>query len=336
MGSAPLYKATRNSRLVLSQQAPAAQTRDFLTDLAEGFAQTPKRIAPKYFYDALGSDLFEQITETPEYYPTRTEQALLERHGDTIVEDAGLPDCVVELGSGSARKTRTLLRRLLADGRSVEFVPIDISAAAITDLSDRLLAEFPHLRINAIVGDYQAGIDAMAQRKDTRKLFVFLGSSLGNFDIPDARDLLALVRGAMGPNDRFLLGLDQIKDPAVLNAAYNDAQGVTAAFNLNVLTRINRELGGHFDLERFAHVAFFNTVENRIEMHLESLIDQTVRIDALSKTFMFRKGERIHTENSYKFNLARLTQLVSGLGLRIDRHWSDEQGWFSESLLTLA
>jgi dimethylhistidine N-methyltransferase len=333
MGSAPVSKAPAADRLVLRRQGVAAQQQQFLTDVAHGLALTPKRIPPKYFYDAMGSDLFEQITETPEYYPTRTEAELLERHGETIVEDAGLPETVVELGSGSARKTSLLLRRLLRDGRSVEYVPIDISAAAIAELSGRLLEQYPQLRINAQVGDYRAGIGALAQRQDGRKLFLFLGSSMGNYDFPEARALLTQVRAAMGPDDRFLLGLDQIKDTAVLNAAYNDGLGVTAAFNLNLLTRINRELGGQFDLSRFRHVAFYNAAECRIEMHLESRIDQTVRIEALGRGVVFRTGERLHTENSYKYNLAKLTELTAGLGLRVDRHWSDGRGWFSESLL---
>ncbi|HEX7927347.1 MAG TPA: L-histidine N(alpha)-methyltransferase [bacterium] len=333
MGSGGRSKPKAHERLVLRELALPSAALSFHEDVAQGLARTPKSIPPKYFYDATGSDLFERITDTPEYYPTRKEAELLEAHGDTIVEDAGLPEAVVELGSGSARKTRLLLRRLLLDGRTVEYVPIDISAAAITDLSDHLLAEYPHLRINALIGDYHAGLAAMAQRRDTRKLFLFLGSSLGNYNLPEARALLKLVRDAMGPNDRFLLGLDQIKEPAVLHAAYNDAAGVTAAFNVNLLTRINAELGGRFDVSRFQHVAFYNVAEHRIEMHLESTMDQTVRIDALDRSFVFRKGERLHTENSYKYNLARLTQLVDGLGLRIDRHWSDSLGWFSESLL---
>lgn len=333
MGTVPRSKLLHGGRLMLRRQAASEHAREFLTDVARGLAATPKRIPPKYFYDAKGSALFERITETPEYYLTRTETALLEQHGEAIVEAAGLPETVVELGSGSARKTCLLLGRLLRPGHAVAYVPIDISPAAITDLSERLLAEFPQLRIEALVGDYHSGLETLARRQERRRLFLFLGSSLGNYDAPDARALLTLVRRAMGPQDRFLLGLDQIKDFAILNAAYNDAAGVTAAFNLNLLTRINRELGGHFDLSRFRHAAFYNAPERRIEMHLESLLDQAVRVDALRRGFVFRRGERLHTENSYKYDAASLSALLAGTGLHVEHHWGDPRGWFTANLL---
>jgi L-histidine N-alpha-methyltransferase len=331
MGFAPPSKMRQSNRLMLRLQTDVAQ--DFLADVARGLDAAPKRIPPKYFYDAEGSALFERITETPEYYPTRTEAALLEQYGQAIVEAAGFPETVVELGSGSARKTRLLFSRLLRDGRTAAYIPIDISSSAITDLSGRLLTEFPQLRIEALVGDYYSSLDMLARRQEGRRLFLFLGSSLGNYDEPEARLLLTLVRKAMGPRDRLLLGLDQIKDPVVLNAAYNDAAGVTAAFNLNLLARINRELGGHFDLTRFQHVAFYDGLERRIEMHLESLMDQAVRVDALGRSFVFRRGERLHTENSYKYNGASLSVVLAGTGLRLERHWSDPRGWFTENLL---
>ncbi len=333
MVSSPLLQRSRDGRMELRQQAEENQQEDFLAEVGLGLARTPKRIPAKFFYDEKGSELFERITETPEYYPTRTEAELLSHHAETIVKAAGLPATVVELGSGSARKTRLLLRRLLRDGRAAEYVPIDISASAIKDLGGKLLAEFPQLRIRAMVSDYHSAMDLLAQRKATRKLFLFLGSSLGNYDLLEARALLALVREAMGREDRFLLGLDLIKDPDVLHAAYNDAAGVTRAFNLNLLARINGEIGGHFDLARFRHVAFYNATAARIEMHLESAIDQTVHIDALGRSYAFRRGERIHTENSYKYDPAKIAHLLEGTGLRLERQWKDGRGWFSENLL---
>ncbi len=333
MVSSSTSQRSRDGRLELRQETAQNQQEEFLAEVALGLTRSPKRIPPKFFYDAQGSALFERITDTPEYYPTRTETDLLRRHGDAMVAAAGRPDTLVELGSGSARKTRLLLRRLLRAGRTVEFVPIDISAAAIQELGGKLLAEFPQLRIQALVCDYHTALDLLAQRQAAQKLFLFLGSSLGNYDLLDARALLSLVRRAMGLNDRFLLGLDLIKDPAVLHAAYNDSAGVTAAFNLNLLGRINRELGGHFDLERFRHVALFNPTAARVEMHLESRIDQTVRVDALDRSYAFRRGERLHTENSYKYDPNRIATLLEGTGLRLERQWSDGRGWFSESLL---
>lgn len=336
MVSSPLSQRSRDGRMELRQETEENQQEDFLAEVGLGLARSPKRIPPKFFYDAKGSALFERITETPEYYPTRTEAELLSQHGNAIVSAAGMPATLVELGSGSARKTRLLLRRLMQGSRAVEYVPIDISSAAIKDLGEKLLAEFPHLRIRAMVSDYHSAMEALAQRKATRKLFLFLGSSLGNYDLLEARALLALVRDAMGKEDRFLLGLDLIKDPDVLHAAYNDAAGVTAAFNLNLLDRINRELGGHFDLARFRHVGLYNAAATRVEMHLESLIDQTVRIDALGRSYPFRRGERLHTENSYKYDPAKITHLLEGTGLRLERQWKDGRGWFAEVLLAPA
>jgi dimethylhistidine N-methyltransferase len=324
----------RNDRLVIEHLAQADERRDFLAAVAAGLAAHPKRIAPKFFYDAVGSGLFERITDTPEYYPTRTEAALLERHGAEMLAAAGRPACLVELGSGSARKTRPLLERMARDAPRVEYVPIDVSPASLAALAEGLLAGVPRLAIHGLVGDYHQALQALKARAATPKLFLFLGSSLGNYDLPGARALLALVRGAMGPADAFLLGLDRIKDPAVLHAAYNDAEGVTAAFNLNLLARINRELGGHFDLARFRHVAFYDGAARRIEMHLESLASQTVAVDALGQSYGFAPGERLHTENSHKYDDATIAEVTAGAGLRVARRWTDERGWFEDCLLT--
>jgi dimethylhistidine N-methyltransferase len=255
----------------------------------------------------------------------------------------------VELGSGSSAKTRLLLDAYGA-ARPLTYVPIDVSAEAVQRFSAALLADYPALAIRGLVCDYHGAAallraggsefsrasgaeSSRASGGGGRRLFLFLGSSLGNYDPPDARRLLGLVRSAMGAGDRFLLGLDLKKDGAVLHAAYNDAAGVTAAFNLNLLARINRELGGHFDLERFAHAAFYDAEAGRIEMHLESREDQVVRIDALGRSIGFRRGERLHTENSYKYGPQDLADVLHGTGLALERQWHDERRWFALTLL---
>lgn len=343
-------------RLTLLCQPEPDQRQDLRAEVEAGLVRVPKRLAPRFFYDEEGSRLFERITATPEYYPTRTEAEILRAHGPAIVARAfdGVdstggkrtaaagaaadgPTALVELGSGSSTKTRLLLDAcgragMLADGR-LDYVPIDVSAEALRTFGLSLLDEYPALTIRALACDYHRAMDLLRTGAPRRKLFLFLGSSLGNYDLPEARVLLGLVRSAMGPRDTFLLGLDLKKDPAVLHAAYNDAAGVTAAFNLNLLARINRELGGHFDLARFAHVAFYNDAAGRIEMHLESLEDQVVRIETLGRSYGFRCGERLHTENSYKYGPGDLAALLEGTGLALLEQWTDARGWFALNLL---
>ncbi len=329
-----LRRQRMQERLLLMSQPQQDQRRELLEAVQRGFALQPKRLPPKFFYDAEGSLLFERITATEEYYPTRTEAGLLRREGAEILRESGRPQVLVELGSGSAAKTRLLLDRM-ADA-PMEYVPIDVSVEALLGLAEPLLSAYPNLTIRALACDYHQALALLKEHGAGSKLVIFLGSSLGNYDPEQARQLLQLVRGALGPEDRFLLGLDLKKDPAVLHAAYNDAQGVTAAFNLNLLTRINRELGGHFDLERFRHMAFYNQLESRIEMHLESLESQIVPVDALKRSFTFRAGECLHTENSYKYDPSELPQMLAGTGLRLQRQWMDERGWFALNLLAPA
>jgi dimethylhistidine N-methyltransferase len=254
--------------------------------------------------------------------------------GKPASRSAGRP-ALVELGSGSSAKTRLLLDAFGPE-RELEYLPIDVSAEALRAFGLSLLADYPRLSIRGLACDYHRALDLLRGSGAGRRLFLFLGSSLGNYDLHEARALLALVRGALAPGDSFLLGLDLKKDPAVLHAAYNDGAGVTAAFNLNLLARINRELGGHFDLARFAHVAFYDASAARIEMHLESREDQVVRIDALGRSFAFRRGERLHTENSYKYGPDELAALLQGTGLALQRQWQDGQGWFALNLLVPA
>jgi dimethylhistidine N-methyltransferase len=335
-----LVEVRVDSRLTLLYQPEADQRKDLRAEVEAGLARMPKRLAPRFFYDEAGSRLFERITATPEYYPTRTEAEILRAHGARILAAAfgnangtsSVAPALVELGSGSSAKTRLLLDTF-GRTRPLHYVPIDVSAEALRGFGLILLAEFPALTIQALACDYHRAADLLRTGPQRRKLFLFLGSSLGNYDLPEARALLGLVRSAMAPQDTFLLGVDLKKDAAVLHAAYNDVEGVTAAFNLNLLARVNRELGGHFDLMRFAHVAYYNAPAGRIEMHLESLEDQVVRVDALGRSYGFRRGERLHTENSYKYSLADLETLLEGTGLALLDRWTDARGWFALNLL---
>jgi dimethylhistidine N-methyltransferase len=229
-----------------------------------------------------------------------------------------------------------LLDVLAANHDAVEYRPIDISASIVQEFGPLLLDDYPNLEIRGLITDYHHALLELEETPAPTRLFLFLGSSLGNFDPEDARNFLAEVSHAMQPEDRLLLGIDLIKQPTLLNRAYNDSEGVTAAFNLNLLARINRELGGNFDLNRFRHKAFFNRERSRIEMHAESLAGQTVRINSLGREFAFAKGETIHTECSYKYDYAMLEHLFAGAQLRLQQRWIDPEEWFSLNLLQKA
>jgi len=309
---------------------------EFLQSVLEGLSATPKRIPPKYFYDQRGSDLFERITATEEYYPTRTESWILEHHAADMFRAAGRPAEIVELGSGSSTKTRWLLNQLAELPRLVRYTAVDISPSPVREFGLALLADYPSLQMHGLIADYHSALAELKRQSGSPRLFLFLGSSLGNFDLPSAEKLLAHISECMQPEDRLLIGVDLVKQSAILDRAYNDAGGVTAAFNLNLLSRINRELGGHFPLERFRHLAFFNKAQSRIEMHLESLARQDIRVDALDRSFTFEEGERLHTENSYKYHYATLDRLLSQADLRLQQRWIDPQEWFAENLVRKA
>jgi len=333
MSRPTLIRMQPRPRLVLEYLGSGERTMDFREAVSDGFARHPRSIPPMFFYDAEGSRLFEQITELPEYYPTRTETTILTEHAGAILDLAGDLTHLVELGSGSATKTRLLLEALDKLRDSVIYTPIDISQAMVMEFSDRLLDDYPSLQIHGLICDYHRALEALRSNPSQGRLFLFLGSSLGNFTPNQSIKLLQDVRSAMSPQDRFLLGLDLKKDPAVLYWAYNDAQGVTAAFNRNLLARINRELGGGFDLDRFQHVAFYDERQGRIEMHLESVESQLVPVKALGRTYTFQKGERIHTENSYKFDSAGIEFMAREAGFSVAGQWHDDQGWFGITLL---
>lgn len=300
-------------------------------DVLRGLSARPRDLPPKLFYDAGGSHLFEQITETPEYYPTRTERAILRDFAGEMVQQAGSNLTLVELGAGSASKTQVLIEALLRRQLRADFYPVDVSSSALQSALATLNGHFPRLRVSPIVADYTHHLPDL-KLLPGRKLVLFLGSTIGNFEPGEAEAFLKSIRRSLQPGDALLIGFDLIKDADVLDAAYNDAQGVTAAFNKNMLGRINRELGGSFDLDAFEHVAFWNRRKSRVEMHLESVYEQTVWVEDLGRGFHFDQGERIHTENSYKFNVRSIARLLRRSGFKLEESWTDAQGWFCETL----
>ena len=324
---------TRDPRLYIHNLV----RRDPLTGLAEdvrkGLSAQPKRFLPKYFYDELGSQLFEAICLLPEYYLTRAENEILQRYSDEIVAAISGQKTLVEMGSGSASKTRLIIEALLRRQSELLFMPVDISATALESSSRILLQSYPRLTIEAYAADYFAGLAELGKRPRARTLALFLGSNISNFDPDEALRFLRAMRSVLQKGDALLLGADLKKDPAILDAAYNDALGVTSAFNLNVLARINRELGGTFDLRAFKHRAFYNQSEGRVEIYIESLADQRVRIEKLDLEIEFAPGELIHTENSYKYDKANIAHLAVATGFEHSRTWLDSEERFSSNLL---
>jgi dimethylhistidine N-methyltransferase len=308
-----------------------------------------KQLPAWLFYDEAGSRLFDEITERPEYYLTRTERAILARHADAMVaRAAGLeaaqldsfsPDgigCnrlrIAELGAGSADKTRLLLKAAVAQQGTVIYEPVDVSFTALEEAKERIEFEIPGVTVMPRVEDYTQGLDFEPLAFGERRLVLYIGSSIGNFEPWEAERVLTRVRAGLNPGDALLLGVDLKKDEATLLAAYDDAAGVTADFNLNMLARLNRELGAEFQLDAFEHRAVWNARESRIEMHLESRVAQRVRIDALDAEVEFAEGERIHTENSYKYQPGQAESLMASAGFEPVESWTDEQGWFGVHL----
>jgi dimethylhistidine N-methyltransferase len=297
----------------------------FLDDVLAGLSQPQKTLPPKYFYDAEGSRLFERICRLREYYPTRTELGIMRRHLDAMERFAGRHCELIEYGSGASAKTRMLIERL----RPARYVPIEISEAALREAAERLSREFPWLEIAAVVGDFSRPLKLPPYRGAARprRVAFFPGSTIGNLEPDDAEAFLRMTRAQVGARGAMLVGVDLKKDPVLLHAAYNDRRGVTAAFNLNVLARINRELEGDFELRRFRHYAFYNATEGRIEMHLVSLARQSVRI--AGQRFTFARGESIHTENSCKYSIEEFREMAEEAGFRAERVWTDRRGLFS-------
>lgn len=307
----------------------------FAEDIRQGLSAVQKSIPPRYFYDPLGSALFEAICHLPEYYLTRSEWEILEGFRPAILEMAGAVSHVVELGSGSGRKTRLLLDELTR-ARPIRYIPVDVDASILESSGQALLAEYPTLTVTASAADFRRPARALRGLLDgsTRTLVLFLGSTIGNLDRDEAIMLFRELRSVLKPEDTMLLGADLRKSKSVLEPAYDDRLGVTAAFNLNLLLRINRELGGHFDLEAFAHRAAYDETRGRIEMHLVSLREQSVRIDDLGMEVNFNEGETIHTENSYKYDEETVGSIAAVTGFEVTQRWTDSRGLFADVLLT--
>ncbi len=302
-------------------------------DVRRGLTKEPKRFLPKYFYDQLGSQLFEAICLLPEYYLTRAENEILDQYADEIVSSLDGNTTLLEMGSGSASKTRLIIEALLRKQPELLFIPVDISASALDSSSRILLQSYPQLSIEAYAADYFAGLAELRKKPRARTLALFLGSNISNFDPDEALKFLRALRQVLRAGDALLLGADLKKEKSILEAAYNDALGVTAAFNLNVLARINRELGGNFDLRAFQHHAFYNEVLGRVEIYIESTRAQTVCISELEMEVQFGTGEQIHTENSYKYDLSDIAKLAAETGFTRARTWLDQKQQFSSNLL---
>jgi L-histidine N-alpha-methyltransferase len=326
----------QDGRLRIHRLTSAAAD-DFAADVRQGLTAPRKFLLPKYFYDELGSRLFDAICLLPEYYLTRAEADIFARHAAEIVERASAGAqrlTLFELGSGSALKTRRIIAALLATQTQLTYVPVDISPAALEESASALLGDYEGLRVTAYAADYDTALPRLRENfeEESRALVLFLGSNVGNFDRAEARDFLRRVRRVLRAGDLLLLGADLKKDVETLEAAYDDRLGVTACFNRNLLVRINRELRADFSLLNFRHVAFYNEREGRVEMHLESYIKHTARIGALALAVRFDGRERIHTENSYKYSLDELSALAAATGFALEHTWLDSMKDFSSNL----
>jgi L-histidine Nalpha-methyltransferase len=309
---------------------------DFARDVRCGLTSEPKHLFPKYLYDELGSQLFEAICQVEEYYLTRAEDQILRTHADEII--AAVPECetLIELGSGSAEKTRQIIEALRRGRQELLFIPVDISATALKESSQALLASYPELRIRGYAADYFQALDALPALGSNPALVLFLGSNIGNFETGEAINFLRAIRRVLRADDALLLGADLKKDRAALEAAYNDSLGVTRAFIVNELARINRELDADFDLWAYGLRSFYNESLGRVEVYLESLRPQSVAIRGLDLNVSFKAAERIHIENAYKYDLEGLKQLGAQTGFRLERTWLDENQRFSSNLFRAA
>jgi L-histidine N-alpha-methyltransferase len=332
--TAAVVPLTPESRFTLIQSARPAE--DFGRDVRAGLTAPAKWLPPIWFYDELGSSLFDTICFLPEYYVMRAEAEVLTTYRTEIVDAFGSGIRLVELGSGAARKTRILLDVLAPRQPELEYVPVDVDASMLERSGRELLGDYESLRVTAICSDFSRPTAALAQLapRRGRTVVLFLGSTIGNLDPEAAVAMLTDLRAALAPGDALLLGADRRKNREILEPAYDDALGVTAAFNLNLLARINRELGGHFPLRAFRHRAFYDEALGRIEMHLVSMRAQRVPIDALELEIDFAEGESIHTESSYKHDDATLAALASACGFTLERQWTDARRWFADVLLT--
>lgn len=316
----------------LSLEPPSGQRRSTLAeDVRRGLVARPRSLPPKHFYDAAGSELFDRICDLPEYYLMRREAEILDELAERLIARSGA-EALVELGSGAARKTRALLDALVRRSDRPLYVPFDVDEVMLRRSAEALLAAYPTLAIRAIAADYELELDRLPALDGRRRLVAFLGSTIGNFDEAGARALLDDLGRRLRPGEGLLVGFDLVKERAILEAAYDDAAGVTAAFNRNVLRVINRELDGDFDVAAFAHVALFDPARSRIEMYLEATKAMRVRLGALGVTIDLVAGERIHTENSHKLTRAAVDRLLAPTPFRLTVWQTSRDGFFALAL----
>lgn len=297
-----------------------------VTDMIARLFERPRELSPKYFYDERGSRLFERICDLPEYYQTRTEMEIIQATCHSMIEQVGT-GTVVELGAGSAAKSRLFLQAAFRAGREVTYAPVDISHVMLKETADELRILFPWVSVDPIVADFTR--DISIQPDSSARLILFLGGTIGNFDESQGAQLLGRVAASMNASDRFVLGVDLVKDPNVLHAAYNDSAGVTAEFNLNILRVLNREAGAKFRLDRFRHYAYYDPSKEQIEMHLASLDRQTVLIEAVDRAIELDRGETIRTEISRKFSRAGVERLLSLAGMALEEFHTDRREYFA-------
>lgn len=316
-----------NSRLSWITLTDTITSADEGTDIIAGLTQTPKTLPCRYFYDDRGSELFEQICDLPEYYPTRTEQAILETYALDIAKMTGACN-LIELGSGSSRKTRLLLEAYSQFNQELQYCPIDVSVGILKTTALDLLQKYPNLKLCGLAGTYEQALAQLPLIGWENRMLIFLGSTLGNLDDQQCHKFFTQVQQALKPGEFFLLGVDLQKPIEIVEAAYNDSQRVTAAFNLNILQHLNQRFQANFDLDNFAHWAFYNPVENQIEMHLKSLKNQTVLLENLDFEFLLQSEETIRTEISRKFRLPTLIATLEQYALQSLQIWTDPQAWF--------
>ena len=323
------------AKVVNNRLSKPAFNQEFAEDITLGLSAKSKYLKPKYFYDNTGSELFEEICRQPEYYLTRTEASILRTYSPTIARmQRNDSIAIIELGSGSSLKTRILLQAFLGTNqKSICYYPVDISHSILQNTVNMLSNEFPNLQIVGLPADFLEGIDKANQlishkNISAEKIIVFLGSSIGNFECKETELFLKVLAGKLNEDDSLLIGFDLHKSEKILSAAYNDSAGITAKFNLNILHRINKELGGEFDSSLFEHHAFYNKDNRRIEMHLVSTCKQHVHIREIDKTVDFELGESIHTENSYKYTLKQIDTLAKRCNLKVKKHFTDPNYWF--------
>ena len=304
----------------------------FAEEISSSLNRDLKYISPKFFYDKKGSELFEKICLVPEYYPTRTEVSILKQLQNELPSFLDGDFRLVELGSGTSTKTRLLLD-ILTSQKNLEYFPIDISEI-LTESSEQLLHNYENLTITGIVDTYEGGLEFLKKYDEKKNLIIFLGSSFGNFSPIDGYKFLEKVHATMKPGDLFLIGLDLVKEKEILTSAYDDSEGITAEFNLNVLSRINDELDADFNLNNFSHYAIYNEKDQRIEMYLKSLHDQSVIISKSDLELKLKKDELIHTEYSHKYRLSQIHDLLDDVGFELKHTWLDEKKYFSLSLVS--